>query len=354
MPAEWNYMPILKWKQGEQIALRNLTKKQWEGITPIIELQPIDAAPDLSSIKAALPNYLTKVASQIVKTFPEGHSVCVDTCYLSSGYIWQVELLLHVCSVLQHNVANRHIIPVIHASSVEALSNISSKHKEFIKSQTDILVRVITDNIEALQVLPMVDEILNLDLNKNEVHLLIDQFSLLGRQPIDCFSSVKEYVEYATNADCASVTIGGGSFPVNLMGRKQGITEIPRVEWGVWGLFQKTGKYPDLRYADYAVTNPAPLPEIDATKMNPSIAIRYTSKECWKLYKGRGFKSGVPGEYKALAKILVMDAVYSGEHFSYGDRQYKAATGGSDKNGNPSSWRKEATNHHIVFTAISL
>jgi hypothetical protein len=94
---------------------------------------------------------------------------------------------------------------------------------------------------------------------------------------------------------------------------------------------------------------------MDATKMNPSIAIRYATNDSWKLYKGRGFKSGVPGEYRSLCKLLILDTkVYSGENFSYGDSQYKGATSSSEKNGNPSSWRKEATNHHIALTRSSL
>jgi hypothetical protein len=73
------------------------------------------------------------------------------------------------------------------------------------------------------------------------------------------------------------------------------------------------------------------------------------------LYKGKGFKSGFEGEYKNLCKILVIDSHYSGEAFSYGDRQYKMASEAVKKtNGTPSSWRKEATNHHIALTISSL
>jgi len=58
--TEWKYLPILKWKQGERIALRNLTRDQWKGVTPLIELLPIAAAPNFASLQATLPGYLDK------------------------------------------------------------------------------------------------------------------------------------------------------------------------------------------------------------------------------------------------------------------------------------------------------
>ncbi|MCW5651021.1 MAG: hypothetical protein KIS62_14845 [Ramlibacter sp.] len=43
MAETWKYIPILKWKQGERIALRNLTPLQWNEMTPLLELLPIIA-----------------------------------------------------------------------------------------------------------------------------------------------------------------------------------------------------------------------------------------------------------------------------------------------------------------------
>ncbi len=355
MSIDWRYMPILKWKQGEQLALRNLTEDQWQRLRlmPLIELQPIDAAPDAASIKAELPAYLKKAAEQITKSLPSERGVCVDAEYVSPAYPKQANLLIVVCTYLQRE-APRPIIPVFHTAILESLGSLSSSQQEFLKGQQSIVLRLRTDQIEPSQVVPAVTAITELGIKRRNLHLLIDQYSLVDRQHADCLAAVRPYIDNAVSAKCASVTIGGGSFPINLVGLKRGVTEIPRVEWMVWELLQKSGAYPDLRYADYTVTNPAPLPNMDATAMNPSIAIRYAAGQFWRLYKGRGFKSGVPGEYRNLCKLLVTDDIYSGEPFSYGDAQYNKASNGGDRNGNPSSWRKEATNHHIVLTASAL
>lgn len=351
--TEWRYMPILKWKQGEQLAVRNLSDGQWGGIVPLIELQPIDAAPDNGSLKVALPAYLTKTADQIQKSIPDGHAICVDSSYLSPGHPKQVALQLSTVETLQKKTSCK-IIPVIHAAESETLPMLLTSHKEFLARQEDVVLRLRMDQLEPTQIKPAVTALKGLGVKKRNIHLLVDQYSLVDRQPIDCQKAVIPYLDNAIAADCASVTLAGGSFPINLMGRKQGITDIPRVEWKVWLLLLASDDYQNLRYADYTVTNPAPLPDMDTTQMNPSIAIRYAADGLWRLFKGRGFKSGVPGEYKNLCKLLLADKVFSGAHFSYGDQMYSKAAGGGDKNGNPSSWRKEATNHHIVFTASSL
>lgn len=355
MSSEWRYMPILKWKQGEQLALRNLTPEQWKGVTPLIELQPIDAAPETSAIKAKMPDYLSKVAEKIIKTVPGDHTICIDTCYFSTGYPMQISLLIAVCSHLKRLVPDRNIVPVLHGATLESLDLLSASSKEFLSGQNEVVLRIRTDQADALQVAPSINAITSLGIKKSRIHILIDQFSLVNCQDSDCFNAVKPYLKNAIGANCASVTVGGGSFPMNLMGMKQGVLNVSRVEWGVWNLLKKDNAYSGLRYADYTVTNPNPLPDIDATKMNPSIAIRYASGAFWKVYKGRGFKSGVTGEYRGLCKLLIKDPkVYSGENFSYGDRQYMNAANGNEKNGNPSSWRKEATSHHIALTISSL
>lgn len=46
MTTQWKYLPILKWKQGERIALKNLSKGQWAEMVVLLELSPIVATPD--------------------------------------------------------------------------------------------------------------------------------------------------------------------------------------------------------------------------------------------------------------------------------------------------------------------
>lgn len=353
MSNDWRYMPILKWKQGEQHALRHLTQEQWAGITPLLELQPIISAPDIASIKSALPPYLNKVSEQIIKSIPEGRTIFIDTGYISPGLREQLPLLFIVCLYLDKKLSHR-VLPAIPTTHLELLDALSTAHKSYLENIDSVLLRTRIDQMELSQVIPSITTLSKLGVKKRSIHLLIDQFSIVDNNPHDCFATVEPYLEQGLMAGCASMTVGGGSFPINLMGFKQGVTDVPRIERKVFDLLLKTEKYPALRYSDYTVTNPAPLPDIDSSKLNPSVAIRYATGSVWSVYKAKGFKKGPPNQYRNLCKLLVSDVIYSGEEFSYGDRQYKSAADDRTGNGNPSSWRKEATSHHIVFTINSL
>lgn len=350
MSVKWRYMPILKWKQGEQLALRNLTAAQWDELTPILKLQPIDAAPDAASMKAALPFFLDKVSDQILKNIPVECAICIDTEYVSPGFQRQLSLLLTACNYLQRKLTH-HVIPVLPAPILESLDSLTASQGVFLNSLEDMIISIRTDQIESSQIAPIVAAITTFGIKKRKIHLLIDQYSIVGNDHNVCFGTVKSYIDSGLKTGCASVTVGGGSFPINLVGFKQGTTDISRVEWNVWSLIQQSGDYSGLRYADYAVTNPAPQPDVDPITLNPSVAIRYAADRYWKVYKAKGFKKGPPDQYRNLCKLLVTEHIYSGENFSYGDGQYSKASVGKVGNGNPSSWRKDATNHHIVLTA---
>lgn len=354
MACDWRYLPILKWKRGEQFALRELTEVQWSGVTPLIELQPIDAAPDGAALRSALPEYLEKVADQIEKSIPEDGQVFVDTHLVSPGYARPASLLVVVCDQLRHKT-NRLIYPVVGTAALASLGALTPQLKESIQKLATVLLRLRSDEIESSQILPLVADLTGIGIKKRNTHLLVDQYSLVSREAPDCVTSIEPYLIEAVAASCASVTLAGGSFPMTLTGIKAGARDIPRVEWGAWRLIAASGKFPRLRYADYTVTYPAPLPDIDPKTVNPSITIRYATNDHWHLLKGRGFKGAPPGEYRNLCKLLVTNAaVYSGKDFSFGDSKYFAAANGGVKNGIPWTWRREATSHHIVLTASSL
>lgn len=354
MAYDWRYLPILKWKRGEQQALRELTAAQWNGITPLVELQPIDAAPDGAALRAALPKYLEKVASEIEKNIPEDCQIFIDTHLVSPGYTRPASLSVFVCEQLRRKT-KRPVFATFDNATMASLGVLTPQQNETLQNLATVLLRFRSDQIESHQIQEHVADLVNIGIERQHIHILIDQYSLVGRDPLECQAAIKPYLIEAFAASCASVTLGGGSFPMTLTGIKAGVQNILRVEWGIWKLISWSNEFPQLRYADYAVTNPAPLPDIDPQKVNPSITIRYAINDHWHLLKGKGFKGAPPGEYRSLCKLLITNGtVYSGKGFSFGDRKYFDAAHGGEKNGIPWTWRREATSHHIVFTANSL
>lgn len=345
----WKYLPILKWKQGERIAVRYLASAQWEGVVPLIELLAIDSAPDAASLRAALPAYLAKLAKQIKEAIPEERALAIDVRHVSPSYARQIQLLESVCRRLQIQ-SERRTYPVLGNATAtrEAadLPRLAEKFDEFI-------IRIDVPSSTPAQIRPIV-ELISDSLKPAPIHIVVDQLSLVGHDPKAAVTRVKPYLDEALATKSASVTLAGGAFPMNLIGFKQGVVDIDRIEWKVWKQVTKAAQYKVVKFADYAVTNPAPVPDMDPTQMNPSVAIRYACDGFWRLFKAGGFKKGAPGQYQALCNLLITDTVYSGKSYSHGDKCYDLAANAKLGNGNPSSWRRDATSHHLVLTAAAL
>jgi hypothetical protein len=350
MPTKWKYMPILKWKQGERISLKNLAAGQWDGVVPLIELLPIVAIPDASGLRAALPAYLNKVGRELAASIDANVPLVIDIRYVAPAYAHQTRLLRVICMSLRATTKHR-VVPVL----TQAMLQETPSEVDKLSAFEEHLIRVVSPitNVDAIS------EIVKLcaaaKLQRKGLHILVDQFSIVGEAAPAKWKAAQPYLDAAIATGCASTTLAGGSFPINLIGIKQGVHDLTRVEWQIWRVLRKDAAYSEVRYADYTVSNPALSPDLDPQQVNPSVAIRYAADGFWRLFKAGGFKKGVPGQYKNLSKLLLSDVVFSGAAFSYGDKQYeKAATDPKAGNGNPSSWRRDATNHHIVLTASSL
>lgn len=346
MSVEWKYMPVLKWKRGERAALQKLTADQREGVVPLAELQRRDDG-------SLPPN--DEIAEHLKVSISEDGTVGIDTAQLLLPGDRPLDLLATLCTSVQKKVPDRQILPVIHGAFVTSLLFTSPKNQDLLKAFPEIILRLRSDQMTSEQIAHSVEGLRTAGFKKAAIHILIDQFSMVGMDPAPSATRIKPYLDAAIAQKCLSVTLAGGSFPVNLMGMKKGVSDLPRVEWQVWERVKKSAAYADVRFGDYTVTNPSRLPEIDPTQVNPSVSIRYAAKSFWRLFKGGGFKKGQPGTLAGLCALLVIDEVFSGEDFSDGDKRYAdTAEKQPPANGIPWTWRRDATNHHIALTASEL
>lgn len=347
MASIWKYLPILKWKQGERIALSKLTGAQWSGIAPLVEILPVD--PKKGTLSETLVPYLTKIGGQMAKAIPQEVPIAIDVRYLMPTYGKQIQVLASTCKRLAAST-NRQIIPVISETMLAQPAGLP----ELAKTFELFALRIRTHMVTADQIQDFVKIVVGAGIARSKLHLVVDQFSIVGATADACAAAVRPYLDEALATGCASTTLAGGSFPLNLVGRKQGLHDIERVEWTVWKSLVAEPDYARVLFSDYTVSNPAPAPEIDPTMMNPSVAIRYASDGFWRLFKAGGFKKGKQDQYKNLCILLKGDPVYSGASFSFGDDCYDKASVGLLGNGNPTSWRRDAASHHLVFTAAAL
>jgi len=113
-----------------------------------------------------------------------------------------------------------------------------------------------------------------------------------------------------------------------------------------------TKNFPRLIFADYGVSGVLPPPDFQPY-MQPSTNIRYTTDDEWVVLKGSSFRKHGGAEFTRMAKELVALPEYKGSNYSWGDEMIELCAIGT-KHGNPSTWRKIGTSHHIAFVLDQL
>ncbi|WP_255666374.1 beta family protein [Myxococcus sp. AS-1-15] len=140
-----------------------------------------------------------------------------------------------------------------------------------------------------------------------------------------------------------------GSFTVGAVGRTS------RVDWLLWRhvcsrLAPGTRK---PSFADYGISFTT-LAEIDPRVLKTPQNIRYTASAEWLIFKGVNFKKNGGAGFIGLCQQLIAQPEFMGATFSEGDRYIAGCATGSMKPGNPETWRRVGTNHHLTFVVRQL
>jgi hypothetical protein len=340
---EFWYLPILKWKQGEQHALRHFTPQLRPVLLPLIEL--INGKPK-SGVTAnqAFAELVAACAKELAKNPANSSHVAIDVSLHPLAIPGtRVKTVAQLCSAL--SLAGVRAIPVVttemiytEASHLSSLAH--ANHVVLRISPTTLLPGQIPSTVAALHGY------------SGAIHGVLDLGALVGMDPSAVLSGILPYLAafYGTK-NLATHTLAGGSFPYNLEGIKKGTRTLSRVERIVW-LQARAGSsaYASLKFGDYAVTHPKLMDPIDPRTMNPAAQIRYARHDDWLLFKASGSKTAGMAQYNQLCKLLVAHADYAGQNFCYGDARYHAHAQPGSSTGSYMTWRRDATSHHIELT----
>lgn len=333
-----SYFPILKWKQGEQGAIYNLAAADRTQMLPIIEPQP----PTKGTIGSVLKTQLEKIdAAQ--------YPVAID---LRTVYPTGVPLptLARLCIALQ--AAGLQALPAINSS--DAFLNPTALAA--FKGLPAIVLRLDVRVTPLVNALALIQALRGAVGRRTQIFVVVD-LGALGDSPApNLVTLVEPFVRDITATGVVTRTaLAGGSFPFTLQGLPQGAqTRIPRKEWLVWQQLVQRPGCTDARFGDYAVTNPQPMEIVDPSRMNPSAAIRYALQDEWWLLRAGGVRTSGFGQYNTLCQLLIRSPDYAGANFSYGDGRYQFHAGTGASTGNLTTWRRDATNHHLVQTVRQL
>ncbi|KDM89726.1 beta family protein [Photobacterium galatheae] len=351
---EHRYYPILKWKQGEHHALRELPKEIQAAISPIIDYPDMDWDFENNCYKKNLTQHLTNFGTNLKKAWKVESPVYLDVNKLDKHATDDSVHPLDTCIELA-NSEGRKIIPVYSPLYSEKYSDAVQRNTE-LGACLRIKAQALVDNEVDLNSLAE-----SFWLEQDEVDILID----LGNIDDETWSyevAISAFRNLASQGDAwRTVIIAASSYPETQAGiPNDQLYEVPRLEWNIW---QKVYSEHEFRiqpsFGDYSIgvetedVNGSDQP--DPRKMNAAASIRYSTDHNWLFSKGRSARDYGWDQTKELCQRLVAaTGKYKGKDFSWGDKYIYLRAEGDISSGNATTWRKVGNNHHITLVVDQL
>lgn len=349
-----HYVPIMRWKRGEYIALRRLVDQEQSRITPLAEIPP---ERDSGSEKRALSlnTRLDRTAEQIEENWGDRY-LFIDLGLLDANL--RATGNRHPVTVLFEAARKRgsQLIPVTALDRNAAYQR--SVAEIILADKRGACIRLFDRDIANPGLIKQLRELLVfLNLEAESTDILLD-FLVVQNAPLTYPAALNRLPDLYS---WRTVTIAGGSFPVDLSGLSVGEHLLPRLEWQKWRKLV-TKQLPSLRlptFGDYTTQHPVyRLHLLPPGRINYSASIRYTTDEHWLVMRGEGvFNDDSAGfaQFPANAILLRDRPEFCKRDYSYGDNYIyeKAsqleATGRVKKPGNAETWLRAGVNHHMTF-----
>ncbi len=347
------YVPCLRWKQGEYQAVWRLPETIKHMFTPLIEIPELGWDFEEKKEKKTVNHLLTDFA--LKKIYKKWGS---SPCFVDLNLIPPDERMkngVHPVRFIFDKLRwlGCQAIPVTGLlRDGEYLREIKAA---WAKDKNGVCLRITIEQSAKSTFKTELDSLLlTLEIQSINCDFILDLGSPNNFLPLDGFSkSIKTILERLPYLnDWRTLTLLGTSFPETMSSIKKGEEIVPRYEWKLYKMLVANLRKSGIRlptFGDYAISHPKVL-ELDMRITKPSATIRYTIDDGWYIVKGenvRDEKFGKFKQYRGLSKKIVNSRYYCGSNFSWGDRYIFKCADGSGSTGHLPMWRQVGTNHHI-------
>lgn len=347
------YVPVLKWKQGEHFAVKPLAAGQKALLLPIAELPDRPYHWGDEKYTKSWDKHIDDLVKATVTNWGNSHELAVDQIIddndaLASnpGSPWE-----YLFSELWS--AGVKAVPVLStrasASEQAALVAVAKVHKKsrwMLRHRSDphgeVPAAAHAENWFRNAAAALGGKHAQMDA-------VLDLGHIAGDPKVLVTATAQALRAIAALGPWRQLCLVSGGFPMNLAGVQKGTKQIFRSDWD---LFKRVAARPELEgfalaFGDFGVTHVDAFDD-DPRKMVMSANLRYTHWRDWHVLKGKSVRDYGYDQYKDLCQILVALPIYMQPAFSHGDASYdKVANDPKAGPGNATSWRKDATNHHI-------
>ena len=342
------YVPCLRWKQGEYQAVLGLSDKTKKFITPIIEVAEIGYDFEDEKEKKTIDEHLQPFAKRVSDKWGK------ETCFVDALHLPPGDLMAdgrHPVSFIFEELRALKCtgVPVIGLNRgpqyTKAIKEVVSKDK------LGFCLRI---TIEESSKSSLKDDIAALmAASKAQVQdcdLVLD-LGAPNFQPIEGFVKlVESLIKRIPNLNqWRSFALIGTAFPASMGEIRKSPEIVPRCEWVLYKLLIKRLIKTKIRlpaFGDYGISHPEVL-NLDMRLVKPAGTIRYTIDDAWFIVKGPNVRDYKFDQYRGHCRTVIASGFYSGPGFSEGDKYIEKCAKGTGSTGNLYVWRKVGTSHHL-------
>ncbi len=337
------YVPILKCKAGEFIALNKLSPAVRNELMPIFDLVPPGKKKFGDHIEDCL-KYIRRWNKEKL-FYIDGYLV------QDENYSPRIHTLEYLFKELRREGFN--VLPVI--SSVTNNDYNSAIKRILSRDNRGVCIRIFRNTIDKMN--NDIDQLLSfLQLPPSLVDLVIDLRDLYSQNTnavnvhtINILQNISQLNNWR------SLVLAGGSFPVDLVELKADqVHPLERVEWNNWKQLIINNEIDRIPiFSDYGISHPL-LSETGIGIPNASASIRYTCEDDFYIYRGRGTRQRGFKQFNILSEALIGSDEYYGVDHCEGDKYINTNGTLKLKPGSLTTWRWVGTCHHLTVVVNQL
>ena len=343
-----HYVPCLRWKQGEYLAVSQLPHATKHAFTPLTEVPEIGWDFERGTEAKTIDEHLAPFAKRVHDKWGR-HACFVDLhmIRLSERMDGGMHPVHFVFDKLREK--NCSAIPVTGLNRDEAYQ----QEVRDILAQNNFGVCLRIKIEEAAQRSfknDLNDLLLVLNMRPDNCNLILD-LGIPSFTPLKGFSEVIQNIVTAIPYlyEWQSFTIMGSSFPETMAGIRIGGVVVPRYEWQLYKMLVACFREAGLRlpsFGDYAISHPKII-DMDMRIVKPNATIKFTIDDGWYIVKGNNVRDYGYEQFHRLSEQILASRFYPDSAFSWGKEYIRQCANRIAKRGNLTKWVQVGTNHHI-------
>lgn len=355
------YIPVLKWKRGERVAIVNLAPEIKKRTIPFFEVPP--PPPVSQKTKDKNKDWQRKSLNNWLGNFGDEYKECSigKACFIDTHLIKSENIIMpdgkKPLDFILNEVFKRKLeaIPVLELNSSEDTLKIIDIYN--LLYDFEICLRLkLADLLDAGIELGIKNLIKRFNLSLDKVHLQLDIAKPERFEPVDAFIKMLQsnILKIPNLNKYKSFFISASSFPHNMKEVAKPYDLVKRKEWAMYKALLAVPKIKGFNpiFSDYGI-RPTGYNNADFSNVRIPNKLIYTTNDAWLIYRGATTSHDGYAEYRKICAFIKESKYFMKKEYSYGDAYiYNCAMGIKPKNGtgtgNPEKWIQVGTNHHLT------